>query len=168
MTGKTHLSAGVMIGTAIATISNLPWEGKVITFGVACFGALLLDIDTKHSIISQRNKLLRLLFKIFIGGPHRGITHKFLTVEVLTGIVFLWGARISLKNGICFALAFLLGAISHILLDRTHVKVNSKTDKVCRYVFYVIAFVFLQIYYKEKVVEIIHAIGCYIEKVKSM
>jgi inner membrane protein len=111
MMGKTHLVIGVAIGLSTAYVleSDVPHAFALTAFSAA--GALLPDVDHPRSMI--RDFLWIPGDILFSQMPHRGITHTFLAMVVVVGIIyFLLPASL---NVIGFAV--LLGFFSHLIAD---------------------------------------------------
>jgi len=123
MTGKTHTVGGVALALTVTTLTGLYYPDGInvslATTGVylACAGtgALLPDIDTKRSTVSQEHKVVSFFSRLFL--THRGFTHSPLCLAILGIILYI--AKTILKMpflDIVFT-GFLLGYGSHIILD---------------------------------------------------
>jgi membrane-bound metal-dependent hydrolase YbcI (DUF457 family) len=128
---RVHLIGGLTI--FLLTNYFMGPNGLLINFSCAMFGSVFPDLDTKSKvqIISFRllglfiigliflrawHKILCLvpflLFPLVI--HHRGITHSFWFIALISAFISLFLPIIG-KLG---AINFFLGALSHILLDR--------------------------------------------------
>lgn len=121
MKGKTHLAAGLLIGTAITSeaqiaallpvgspMTDLPQAIAVV--GAAGLGALLPDIDRCTSKLGRGVAPASLAIQLFIG--HRTLFHAPLLYAVL--------GFLALKQFPAYAMlwyAALAGIASHLLLD---------------------------------------------------
>ena len=117
ITGKTHLSFGILVGTAVVIYTPL---GLTSIIGVA-LGSLLPDIDSEKSIINLKGyniagriwclikkwtKKIEPIHNIF---KHRGITHSFVPLGICIILFLLYGYQIFLSVAI--------GMLSHHILD---------------------------------------------------
>ncbi len=115
MKGRTHLSAGLLLGTAMTSVApiaallpigapmtNVPNALAVI--GAAGLGALLPDLDCCTSKLGRKVAPASLAIQLFIG--HRTLFHAPLlfALKFLPVYAMLWYAA-------------LLGVASHLLLD---------------------------------------------------
>lgn len=129
---KTHIVGGVAMGYII--YNNIDMFSHYVndgpTFAVATagliLGSLIPDIDIKGSYLSRRIKPISFFTnKIF---KHRGFTHKITGVITFSLLVFFIMRMIGFSDLITelFSLSFVIGMISHILLD--HIKSNPMTE----------------------------------------
>lgn len=117
MNGRTHLIAGICVGAITCTFLKEPNFSNVslIVMG-SSFGSLVPDIDEPNSRIGRKVQLLSSATKSIFG--HRGLTHTpFIVMLLLILFNFLY-MKYSLDLGfMAFYSAFILGYISHLLLD---------------------------------------------------
>ena len=127
MNGKTHMLGGL---TAIA-IYYISFNSKAdlslvqnqcslaILTGAAVFGAKLPDIDTRRSSITNKNRLLSFLIRVYT--KHRGITHShFLLFIFMTLFMPLLELNDIYINN--FIIGFFLGYLSHLIYDMMNPK----------------------------------------------
>lgn len=146
MNGKAHLAAGIATGAACAIYmgidytqyTQMPTLLKIVS--AASIGALLPDIDIKHSSINSLIKrglilipflvvaaiyfdykftaetaiALTVTMLIFKFSKHRSITHSFLGLIITFGVIHHFLGITDFKFIIY---PFILGGISHIVLD---------------------------------------------------
>jgi inner membrane protein len=98
---RTHIVFSLLIALLIFPLFSL---NKGIFLIVFLFAALLPDIDSAYSFIGGRVKLIGWVFR------HRGLFHSFLMTALLSGIVYFF-------TNLVFAIVFVLGYISHLVLD---------------------------------------------------
>lgn len=93
---STHFSYGILTGTICAALMTNDANTAIATIGLASVGALLPDIDSKTSSISNL-----LIFPKWLPLKHRGFMHSFFFAFI------------------CFIINIPLGfgVLSHILLD---------------------------------------------------
>lgn len=108
MTGKVHLTAGVLTGVGIICLENklgINISISSLLFAVGCAtGSLLPDIDIDNSMLGR-----------FIPGwlfwEHRTVTHSifFMIILGLIGIIF--------KINLGFTIGIVVGIATHLVLD---------------------------------------------------
>lgn len=103
--GITHAVAGVFVGVILGQVYGL--SAPLVLF--AALGALLPDIDHPASKLGRYFKSLRWFAK------HRGFFHSLFAAVLFTVLVHL--ANESISYPALYAVAFLLGFLSHLVLD---------------------------------------------------
>ena len=107
MTYKTHFVGGACAVALASTFVEMPIETMVISTAVSAFSALVPDVDIDGSKI---NRKLGLLGKGFAAvSHHRGFFHTPILYIVLYFLISVLSKTI--------ATAFLIGTISHLVLD---------------------------------------------------
>lgn len=93
MTGKQHVAIGIVasvFATSYVTFGGDTNVKELLTMdGCIILGSLLPDIDHPSSILGQNFKLLSKIVNKFLG-DHRGATHDFMWVVVLSVISCLF------------------------------------------------------------------------------
>ena len=116
MTGKIHALVGFTLGINIAyklqLALSLTTSQYLICVAVTTLGSLLPDIDTPHSSIGRRFKIISYpIYKVF---GHRTITH---SLFVWTLLLFM---SPFLNTGLMYGVICISvygGVISHLMLD---------------------------------------------------
>lgn len=103
--GITHAVAGVFVGVILGHVYGL--NTPLVLFAV--LGALLPDIDHPASKLGRYFKSLRWFAK------HRGFFHSLFAAVLFTILIHL--ANESIGYPALYAVAFLLGFLSHLVLD---------------------------------------------------
>ena len=123
MTGKTHTVGGIALALTVTSLTGLYYPDGInvslATTGVylACAGtgALLPDIDTKRSTVSQKHKVVSFFSRLFL--THRGFTHSPLCLVILSVIFELIKSLIHTTFTDAMFNGLLIGYASHIVLD---------------------------------------------------
>lgn len=125
MLSRTHAAVGAAIGCGAAHLLGgpNPLLASSLIIG-STIGSISLDIDTIHSKVSRSNiAALSISFLIEEIFGHRGIIHTPFFIGLLCSLeaILLYTYRNS-DLGILlfigfFGIAFILGAISHLILD---------------------------------------------------
>lgn len=120
MEGKTHVLGAEAICLSL-TVSGIYHPESLIAAGeffiAAGIGALLHDIDTEHSTVSNKHRVISFFVRLFC--THRGFTHSLLAC----GILFSLGMILTVFFPVLPAVNGLtLGVLSHILLDMLNPK----------------------------------------------
>ena len=110
MMGRTHAAAGLGAGAALALTRNLSVPGAFLASAQTVLGALLPDIDSRTSTISQTVKPVGMVVSFVTG--HRKILHDPVLYALLFGA--LWVCR---RNLALFWAPLFVGIASHLLLD---------------------------------------------------
>ena len=114
MTGRTHLLIGALTGIAIAKSMSADPGIIAVATASAGVGALLPDIDTPKSIISQLIFPLRMLFAFF-KVAHRGLTH---SIPALIFIAwFCYMVYLDRPDFQIYLITFITGYASHMIAD---------------------------------------------------
>lgn len=110
MLGKTHLAAGVCASGAIVMANSLNPTGAAIATAGILLGALLPDIDSKNSTISQAVKPVGVIVSALAG--HRKLFHD----PVFYGLIFagLWFTNQAAAN---WFIPLFIGIATHLFLD---------------------------------------------------
>lgn len=109
MTGKTHSSAGLLIGSMVATHYQLDLFESVTAIVIAGLASILPDICHSRSIISQRLKLINFIIKHLFG--HRTFTHSILFIFICYYLLTL------IQTPIYYMISIICGMLSHVILD---------------------------------------------------
>jgi len=97
----THLVAGLLVAIALTEWYLFP--NTVVAVLFVLFGSIFPDIDEEHS---RLGRLFPAIPKLFV---HRGFFHSIFLAVVIVIALFLYVPS--------YAVAFLLGFLSHLLLD---------------------------------------------------
>lgn len=121
MTGKTHLTAGVLAGEiTIFCISPRPAAAAAI-FLSSVFGALLPDIDHTQSTISNSSMAGKTTSVLISSvAKHRGIIHTPLSIIIFSYLIFLIATALNTigqEYSLCLAMGTAAGMLSHIIMD---------------------------------------------------
>ncbi|UEX90638.1 metal-dependent hydrolase [Staphylococcus ratti] len=109
MTGKTHSSAGLLIGAMVATHFELDVFESVTAIVLAGIASLFPDICHTRSKMGQRFKLTSFIIKHLFG--HRTFTHSFLFVLIIYYLLTL------IQTPLYYMISIICGMLSHVLLD---------------------------------------------------
>lgn len=111
MTYKTHFIGGVCAPIILSAV--MPIENIAVVTGVSAFSALLPDIDIEGSKVHNKAGIVgKGVTSIF---SHRGFIHTPILYVVLYALMSM-----VLPQAIC--LGFLIGTISHLVLDTFNYK----------------------------------------------
>ena len=111
MTYKTHFIGGICTPIMLSTV--MPIENIAVVAGVSAFSALLPDIDIEGSKVHNKAGIVgKGVTSIF---SHRGFIHTPILYVVLYALMSM-----VLPQAIC--LGFLIGTISHLVLDTFNYK----------------------------------------------
>ena len=111
MTYKTHFIGGVCAPIMLSAV--MPIENIAVVAGVSAFSALLPDIDIEGSKVHNKAGIVgKGVTSIF---SHRGFIHTPILYVVLYALMSM-----VLPQAIC--LGFLIGTISHLVLDTFNYK----------------------------------------------
>lgn len=102
----THLAFSILGG--IYFIEFFPVKSKILFFFMLILFASLPDIDTSKSKIGRKTGIFSKIINFFFG--HRGLFHSLLFIMVGYLLLYFLPDKI-------FALAFLVGFSSHLILD---------------------------------------------------
>ena len=100
----THLSFALFLGLMILRYADLPVNLAAFLI-LLLLGSLAPDIDSSTSFLGRKTKPVSWLFH------HRGAVHSFLAMIFFTLILLL------ITPNFYYALAFVLGYLSHLLMD---------------------------------------------------
>ncbi|ARJ50323.1 metal-dependent hydrolase [Staphylococcus lutrae] len=109
MTGKTHSTAGILIGTVVATQHHLDIFEMTTCMVVSGLASLLPDICHTRSKMGQRLPILSHIIKHLFG--HRTFTHSLL---FMIGIYFILH---TIETPNYYMMGIIYGMLSHVLLD---------------------------------------------------
>lgn len=104
MLGRTHLASAIFISSLFFSNYLFDTQTNVFLFVFFILGALFPDIDSSHSILGRKVKLIPFLFK------HRGFFHSF---WALIMFMLLFYGLFSLDVALVFSAGFVL----HLILD---------------------------------------------------
>lgn len=111
MLAKTHMAFGFLVGLLSLPFLN---EGNAIIFlGIVIFFSLVPDIDSPESKLGRKIAPLSVFINIIFG--HRGFFHTIYFPIVCFAAAF--GFHIWLGFSIIYAIAVLVGLLSHIAID---------------------------------------------------
>ncbi len=109
---KTHLAFALLISVLFIkladTIYDLAMMDKIVLLSLILFFSLFPDIDHPGSKLGRKVKPLSFLLNILAG--HRGLMHGLIVPFFLFFIISFFGYRL-------YAIAVLIGGISHLVLD---------------------------------------------------
>ncbi|MCE5089969.1 metal-dependent hydrolase [Staphylococcus devriesei] len=109
MTGKTHVSAGLLVGALTTEHFHIDIFSTVTVICLAIVSSLLPDICHTRSKVGRQFKVLSVLINLFFG--HRTFTHSLLFLGL---IIFL----LNLIQTPTYYLVSIIGAMaSHVILD---------------------------------------------------
>lgn len=120
---RTHIAGGLALGYVVYNNMNFSFaniDNKssffIATAGLLV-GSLISDIDTKKSYASNKAKPISFITSKLL--KHRGYTHSIVGTLSMTLIVYFLLEYFGLKSNAInlFSISFMLGMISHILLD---------------------------------------------------
>lgn len=106
----THILFTLLLTLIYFNYFNPALLNKIIFILLALFFSLFPDIDMPNSWISKKIRFLSRIIKLFFG--HRGLFHSLLFVLAIAFIMFLIFQNINI-----FIIVFIIGYISHLLLD---------------------------------------------------
>lgn len=111
MTYKTHFIGGVCAPIMLSSV--MPIENIAVVAGVSAFSALLPDIDIEGSKVNNKAGIVgKGVSSVF---SHRGFIHTPILYVVLYALMSM-----ILPQAIC--LGFLIGTMSHLILDTFNYK----------------------------------------------
>ena len=111
MTYKTHFVGGICAAGIVGAV--MPIENIAVVAGVSAFSALLPDIDIEGSKVNNKAGIVgKGVTSIF---SHRGFIHTPILYVVLYALMSM-----VLPQAIC--LGFLIGTMSHLILDTFNYK----------------------------------------------
>ncbi len=121
MIGKTHMAGGLLSGLACCHTINLgllPFVSSepltvseiALFTGIAIFGSLVPDIDTRTSKMGRKAGAVSSIISVSFG--HRTLFHSplFVLLVCLLGIMFIPQQKV-------YIAALVVGMLSHLLLD---------------------------------------------------
>ena len=106
MLWKTHLAFGFLFGLLVMPLVN--YGNKYIYFALVLLGALLVDIDSPNSKISNKAGILAKATQTFT--KHRGIFHSIFFAILIPGLVWYF-------IGHQYGTALFVGYLSHLIID---------------------------------------------------
>ncbi|SUK10814.1 membrane bound metal dependent hydrolase [Staphylococcus agnetis] len=109
MTGKTHSSAGLLIGAMVATHFELDVFESVTAIVIAGIASIFPDICHTKSKIGQRLKILSFIVKHLFG--HRTFTHSLLFIILSYYLLTL------IQTPLYYMISIICGMLSHVILD---------------------------------------------------
>ena len=109
MTGKTHSSAGLLIGSMVVTHFQLDVFESVTAIVIAGLASIFPDICHTQSKISQRLKLISFVVKHLFG--HRTFTHSIVFMLICYYLLTL------IQTPIYYMISIICGMLSHVILD---------------------------------------------------
>lgn len=109
MTGKTHISCGLLIGTLAVNYYHPDLFNSITTVVLAVGGSMLPDICHTQSKIGRRFKFLSFIVRTLFG--HRTFTHSLLFTLLMALLLT------SIHTPEMYFTAFIGGMASHIILD---------------------------------------------------
>ncbi|WP_053017794.1 metal-dependent hydrolase [Staphylococcus haemolyticus] len=109
MTGKTHVSAGLLVGALTTEHFQTDLFSTVTVICLSVVSSLLPDICHTGSKIGRKLKLLSLIIRLLFG--HRTFTHSLLFIGI---IVFLLNL---IQTPTYYLVSIIGGMASHVILD---------------------------------------------------
>ncbi|MCO4329968.1 metal-dependent hydrolase [Staphylococcus hyicus] len=109
MTGKTHSSAGLLIGAMVATHFELDVFETVTAIVIAGIASIFPDICHTKSKIGQRLKFVSFIIKHLFG--HRTFTHSLLFISICYYLLTL------IQTPLYYMISIICGMLSHVILD---------------------------------------------------
>lgn len=125
MTSKTHIQLGLIFGSAYACIYPIvSWKESIAYLSICALSSTFPDIDSPHSFISGAIFGIDEVFRKIGILKHRNLSHfnyKFLVKSkfmiALLRYITCFGLLMIVPFCGWILVAFLLGYVSHILLD---------------------------------------------------
>ena len=102
MTGKTHLSCGILVGASIVSYCDTDLFTSITVVTLAALSSIFPDICHTRSKVGRKFKLLSWIIRLLFG-------HRFIALIGL--LLYLFQAPIY------YGSAIIAGMISHIILD---------------------------------------------------
>ncbi|QLK86561.1 metal-dependent hydrolase [Staphylococcus sp. 17KM0847] len=109
MTGKTHIAAGLCVGTATALHYNLDIYSTATCIFLAGIASIFPDICHTKSKIGRKFPIISWLIKQFFG--HRTLTHSLLFLFLIYMILHF------IETPIYYMISIIYGMLSHVILD---------------------------------------------------
>lgn len=109
MTGKTHVSAGLLVGALTTEHFQTDLFSTVTVVCLAIVSSLLPDICHTRSKVGRQLKILSLLISLLFG--HRTFTHSLLFIGI---VIFLLNL---IQTPIYYMVSIIVAMISHVILD---------------------------------------------------
>jgi inner membrane protein len=103
---RTHLAFGLLI--ALISLKFLNIKNLILFIFIVGFSSIIVDIDYRKSKIGKKTKILSYFFNFVF--RHRGFFHTI----YIPFIIYLLSITVNYDT---IGLAFLLGYLSHLLLD---------------------------------------------------
>jgi len=109
MTGKTHSSCGLLVGSLTIEYFNTDLFTSVTIITLAVISSLFPDICHTHSKIGRRFKLISFFIRLLFG--HRTFTHSLLFICIITCLLYI------IQTPYHYLITMILGLLSHVILD---------------------------------------------------
>ncbi len=109
MTGKTHLSCGILVGASIVSYCDTDLFTSITVVTLAALSSIFPDICHTRSKVGRKFKLLSWIIRLLFG--HRTFTHSLSFIALIGLLLYLFQAPIY------YGSAIIAGMISHIILD---------------------------------------------------
>jgi inner membrane protein len=109
MTGKTHISCGLLIGALSINYFHTEIFTSVTIMTLAVISSIFPDICHTRSIIGRRFKLISFIVRLLFG--HRTFTHSLLFMIIIGALL------VFIQSPTRYIVTIMLGLISHVILD---------------------------------------------------
>ena len=109
MTGKTHISCGLLIGALSINYFHTEIFTSVTIMTLAVISSIFPDICHTRSIIGRRFKLISFIVRMLFG--HRTFTHSLLFMIIIGALL------VFIQSPTRYIVTIMLGLISHVILD---------------------------------------------------
>ncbi|CAM3169714.1 metal-dependent hydrolase [Staphylococcus argensis] len=109
MTGKTHLSCGILVGAGLVSYYDTDIFTSITLVTLAALSSIFPDICHTRSKVGRKFKLLSWVIRLLFG--HRTFTHSLSFIAFVGILLYL------LQTPNYYATAIIAGMISHIILD---------------------------------------------------
>ncbi len=100
----THMSFALFVGLLLTDKFFLP-VNKYVFLAIIVFASLLPDIDSAHSLLGRRAKVVSMAFR------HRGVIHSLFVMIIFSIILLI------ITPNLYYLSAFVIGYFSHLMLD---------------------------------------------------
>ena len=109
MTGKTHATCGLLIGTLCTDYYQTDLFTSITVIILAVMASLLPDICHTKSKLGRRFKIISWLVRILFG--HRTFTHSLIFMLLIAILLYF------IQTPVPYFTAIILAMLSHVILD---------------------------------------------------
>lgn len=109
MTGKTHASCGLLVGSLTIEYFHTDLFTSITVITLAVISSLLPDICHTQSKIGRRFKLISFFIRMIFG--HRTFTHSLLFIAIIVCLLYV------IQTPSYYLVTIILGLLSHVILD---------------------------------------------------